>query len=230
MNESPTPDQILRDIEFEIVQGALGQDDLGQALQATRRFHNQSQQELLRSDARGHGLEMANHQFQINEMLLVLIQEMATRLRRLQVDLQRTAGLVPGSPPGIRPREVEPTPWRTGDAGASNALEGGLDPATYLVELAKIDRKLKVESHMRPVRLPLVGPLLTRLRAALHSLPMFYVDQLASQQMEVNRALGDSLEQLSHLLAEQQAQIQTLHQELQVLQDRLGSDQPLDPG
>jgi hypothetical protein len=230
MNESPTPDQILRDIEFEIVQGALGQDDLGQALQAAKRFLNQSQQELLRSDARGHGLELATHQFQINEMLLVLIQEMAARLRRLQVDLQRTAGLVPGSAPGIRPREVEPTPWWTGDVGAGNALDGGLDPANYLVELAKIDRKLKVESHMRPIRLPLVGPLLTRLRAALHNLPMFYVDQLASQQMEVNHALGDSLDQLSHLLAEQQAQIQALRQEVQALQDRSAPDRPSDRG
>ena len=59
MNEPPTADEILADIEFEILQGALGQDDMGQALEAARRFHLRSRHELLSTDSRQRDRQLA---------------------------------------------------------------------------------------------------------------------------------------------------------------------------
>lgn len=216
MNNSPTADQILCDVEFEILQGALGQDDLGQALQTARRFHLQSRHELLSTEARGRDRDLAARQFQIDDMLLVLLQEMAGRLRRLQVELQKTAGLMPHAQAGNRPDEIEPV------AGPlPEAASGSVDTTS------KVER-LHVEASIRPVRLPLIGGLLTRLRAALHTLPVFYVHQLAEQQVEVNRALGESVARMNQLLAEQQAQIEALGRQVQSLQARSGPVQPPD--
>ena len=222
MSESPTIDDILRDIEFEIIQGALGRDDLGQALQAARRFHAQSRHELLSTDPRKRGRELAVRQFQINEMLLVLIQETASRIRKLQIELHKVAGLVPEAQPGIHQAETETASGATGEATADDLFHWSPDTTSYPTEVERGDRKLEVQAHVQPVRLPLVGPLLTRLRTALHSLPVFYVNQFASQQREVNRALGDSLAELSRHLAQQEAQIQALDQQLHALQT--GSD------
>ncbi|MEJ2211194.1 MAG: hypothetical protein P8129_19430 [Anaerolineae bacterium] len=215
MNNSPTANEILRDVEFEILQGALGQDDLGQALQAARRFHLQARQELLSASSRRRDRELAIRQFQINDMLLSLLQEMAARLRRLQVELHRTAGLVPGAPVGSRSSEIDNEaatmdgrrpPWPP-----VSALDAGAGEPKTTVEV----NKLRVEANIRPVRLPLVGGLLTRLRAALHTLPVFYTQRLAEQQMEVNRILGQSLERLTGLVAEQQVQLEALWRQLE---------------
>lgn len=218
MTNSPTADEILRDVEFEILQGALGQDDLGQALQTARRFHTRSRHELLSTETRGRDRDLAARQFQMDDMLLALLQEVAGRLRRLQIELHRTAGLMPAAGAGDR-------------TGASESLAGtspphladpdpGVPPgsAQRAIEIEKLD----VEAHIRPVRLPLIGGLLTRLRATLHTLPVFYVRQLAEQQIEVNRALSESLAQVNRLLAEQQAQIEALSRQVQAL--HAGSD------
>lgn len=230
MNDSPTPDKILRDIEFEIVQGALGQDDLGQALQAVKRFHNQSRHELLADGSGKRGRELAIRQFQINEMLLVLIQETAARIRKIEIELQKVAGLMPEAQPDIRQPEVRTTRRAAGGAAAGSSLDWNPDAASYSPEATNAEKKLAVEAQIRPVRLPLIGPLLTRLRAALHNLPAFYVKELADQQMEVNRTLGESVAQLSRLLAEQQAEIEALSQQLDALQALSDPDRPTDPG
>jgi len=227
MNNSPTADEILRDVEFEILQGALGQDDLGQALQAARRFHLQSRHELLSTDSRQPGRELAVRQFQINDMLLALLQEMAGRLRRLQIELQKTAGLVPAAQAGSRQPEIEATAGTAAGMDRPDLAGRTLDAASGSPDGAGGDKKLHVEANIRPVHLPLIGRLLTRLRVALHTLPVFYVRQLAEQQMEVNQALGESMAQLNRLLAEQQAQIEALGEHLQAPS---GPDQTSDPG
>lgn len=224
MNDSPTADQVLRDVEFEILQSALGQDDLAQALQTARRFHLQSRHELLSTEARGRDRDLAARQFQIDDMLLVLLQEMASRLRQLQVELQRTAGLMPYAEAGGRPGAIEPVAGMDGPGLAGPPL----DVASGSVEANGKVERLHVEANIRPVRLPLVGGLLTRLRAALHTLPVFYVRQLAEQQAEVNRALGESVARMNQLLAEQQAQIEALRRQVQNLQARSGPAQPPD--
>lgn len=230
MNQPPAPGEILRDIEFEILQGVLGQDDLGQGVQAARRFHNRSRHELLEGDTRVVARELAARQAQINDMLLVLIQELASRLRTLQVELQKTAGLAPGLRPDVPPPEVEPMPGWRGDVAAGSASPQRSEPARSALEAAGGYKRLQVEAHLKPVRLPLVGRLLTRLRAALHSLPLYYVQQLGEQQCEINRALGESIDQLSRLVAEQQAQIQALRQQLKAPEPKTDLDRPQDPG
>ena len=223
MSDLPTADEILRDIEFEILQGALGQDDLGQALQTARRFHTRSRHELLSAETRGRDRNLAARQFQIDDMLLTLLQEMAGRLRRLQIELQRTAGLLPAAGAGSGAGEIDAVPDTDPPRPAEPVPGAGPEPPESTIEIEKLD----VEAHIRPVRLPLVGGLLTRLRAALHTLPVFYVRRLAEQQTEVNRALAESVAQVNHLLARQQAQIEALDQQVQALRAR--SDPAPDP-
>ncbi len=230
MNKPPTPGEILRDIEFEIIQGALGQDDLGQGVQAARRFHSQSRRRLLDGDAQANGREVALRQFQISEMLLVLIQELATQLRRLQVELRKTAGLLPERPPGTRLPEVDTAAGSTKEIAVLSTPNASREAASYPPTATRALGRLQVEAQVKPVRLPLVGRLLTRLRTTLHSLPLYYVQQLAGQQMEINRALSESLDQLGCLLAEQQAQIQALSQKLQALQAQANHGRSEDPG
>lgn len=230
MNDSPTADEILRDIEFEIVQGALGQDDLGQALQAARRFHNQSRHELLAAEAGKRSRELAIRQFQINEMLLVLIQETAAKIRKLEIELRKVTGLMPEGQPGTRQSNVKTAARTAGEAVVRSPLDWNPDAASYAREAARVESKLEVETHIKPVRLPLIGPLLTRLRAFLHSLPAFYVRQLADQQMEINRTLGESVAQLNRLLAEREKEVEALGQQLAALQAQSNSDRSTDPG
>lgn len=229
MNDSPTPDDVLRDIEFEILQGALGDDDLGQALQAARRFHLQSRHEILSSNSTRNNRELAVRQFQINDMLLALLQEMAGRLRRLQLELHRTAGLVPEmQSEAQRPQTAAgPSPGDQAAGGSPYGRDTALTPPPP--DAAGASHELQVEAHIQPVRLPLLGRLLTRLRAAVHSLPVFYVQQLAEQQRDVNRTLSESTDQLTRLLAEQEAQIQALRQQVQRLRAQSESSQRREP-
>lgn len=63
-------------------------------------------------------------------------------------------------------------------------------------------------------RLPVIGGLWQRLRPALHTLVLIYVNRLAAQQINVNRHLVSVLNQLTRQVHEQQQKITALEAEL----------------
>lgn len=85
MKRNMDPQDILRDIEFELLQGAIRQDELGQSLQAVRKFHSNLRTELLTvAGDTPQGREIITRQTQFNDMLLSLLQEMSSDLLRLE--------------------------------------------------------------------------------------------------------------------------------------------------
>jgi hypothetical protein len=79
-----------------------------------------------------------------------------------------------------------------------------LPPEFYeqLYQAALIQNDLPVKLLVTPVRVPVIGRFLEWLRGKLHQLVLFYVNQLAQKQMQINHhllqaisALADELEQ-----------------------------------
>ena len=58
--------------------------------------------------------------------------------------------------------------------------------------------KVGVEMALTETRLPLIGGLVHRLRAALHEVVLFYVNRLASRQVRVNEQMARTLTLLVH--------------------------------
>ncbi len=219
MSDSITAEQVLQDIEFELIQGMVPHDELGTAIQAVRKFQNQARADAFSSKHRPADYqEIASRQFQINDMLLTLLQEMAVQLRTLQLELRRATGLLPPplSSPSIS-ELVTPEPGSGRPIGPSlpaRPAESNGGPFGESSIAAMRPQELRVEQEVRPVRVPLIGRWLTRLRAAFHSLALFYVGRLADQQTAVNRALWESFLELNQTLAHHQQQLQALHDRL----------------
>lgn len=234
MKESLTAKQVLCDIEFELAQGAISQDELGQGIQAVRQFQNKTRAEAFQSGRRTADYrEIASRQFQINDMLITLLQETAVKLQSLQLDLRRISGLLPEEPPAsttpVDLAEEEPSRLLSAEHELLS-VEAQAEPHDRLpgaVQALASGEHLHVGLEVRPVNAPLVGRLLTRLRAALHSLSLFYVGRLAGQQARANQALAESIQQLSRLLQHQQAQIQALSDQMAALQ--APPPEPTDP-
>jgi len=81
--------------------------------------------------------------------------------------------------------------------------------------------KLGVDIILTPSRLPLVGGLLQRLRAALHTLVVYYVNRLAGQQVRLNEMLVRVLVGLTKALETTRAENERLQQEVEALEARL---------
>jgi hypothetical protein len=73
----------------------------------------------------------------------------------------------------------------------------------HLYQATLASDQLLIQLHVTPIRLPLIGPLLERLRRMVHQLVLFYVNQLAAQQTEVNGHMLQALSILSQELERQ---------------------------
>jgi hypothetical protein len=181
---SLTVQDVLNDIEIELLQGAVTRDELGQSVQNVRRFQNQVRGELLDKEARPDYRAVANRQFQINDMLLTLAQEMATRQAALELELGKAvrAGLRRDGLPIAVPAPGAERP-------ASEELVRRLDA----IQAAMREDALALQLEVTPEQTPVVGRLLGGLRTALHSLVVFYSSRLAARQAEINHTFGDNL-------------------------------------
>jgi hypothetical protein len=91
---TPSTDEILRDIEFELAQSSIGSDDLAAALESVRRFQAAARERAVsasvsRPSADGAAVSL----FQINEMLLSLFGETIAAQQTLRLDLRRALRL-----------------------------------------------------------------------------------------------------------------------------------------
>jgi hypothetical protein len=69
-------------------------------------------------------------------------------------------------------------------------LSGNRLPADFFEQLYQLEMshdQLRVRAHVLPSTAPLVGPLITRLKQELHRLVIYYINQLAEKQQQVNQ-------------------------------------------
>jgi len=204
-----TPQDILADIEFELMQGVIASDELGRGVVALRQYQNKIRNEIfqivqLSSTQR----DILNRQFRLNDMLITLIQEMVLVIQATQQDIRRIRGVAENpilSPP--KPCTADGTEqYDIGDS-LLKEIDSAIKPDALWVDIPPYYNSL-----------PLIGWFITRLRMFLHRLAAFYVHRLADKQSPINRTFADALLTLVQLCREQQAQIATLETTVALLQ------------
>lgn len=216
-------DRLISDIEFELAQGIVSTDDLGQAIQTVKQYQNKARSELFRA-SRIDSREFAARSFQINDMLITLLEETVGRIRQMQMELRGMRRLSPPLTPAVR---------RNDGIASARPVPGESVIDLYERPLAEIetamrDGELQIDLDARPIRTPLVGAFLTKLRNALHSLPLFYVRRLAGKQAAINHVSGEWLLHLYRLLCQQRDEIEALNKQLAQLR-REDSTSGVDP-
>jgi hypothetical protein len=192
----PSAEDVLRDIEFELAQGAISHDDLGRSIQAIARYQNKMRAELLQDQRRAADeRETITRLFQINDMLIAMSQEMAEAIQSLRLDLRKMAQLP--TPPPEESRSTASRLTQKTDAQLDTELRAEIK------EALKPDA-LRVSMDVQPTRIPLLGHILHRLRAGLHSIALFYTNRLAQKQAMVNQTQGQAILHLLEIIERQQ--------------------------
>lgn len=231
MRNALTAADVLNDIEFELMQGSVGRDELGRGIQTTRQYQNEvrAQMSQIVADQKVDAAELVGRQFQINDMVLSLFQAVEGKLKALQLELRRaaylkqhsvvqrgesdraTAEVALSSSVGVYPPHAA---WLPDYVGLGETTDDDLADAMA-------DDALEIPLDVRPARVPLVGWFLTRLRASLHVLTLFYVEQLARKQTPINQTYGERILHLEQIVRQQHRQIEALTDQLGELRKRL---------
>lgn len=221
MKRSLTADHVLSDIEFELAQGAISRSELGQAVRALRRRQNEMRCEILESSKNLEGREVISRLFQLNDMMLTLLQETAAAIRSLRLGLRNVARLATRSRTtkgSVSSAEV--VKREELDLAASTAAGTDQLGETVFEQVRNGMRSeaVEVEMNVRPGRMPVIGSIVKRVRIALHSMALFYVNRFGERQVVVNQSYGDAILRLVDACEQQQEQISRLHAKVASLQ------------
>lgn len=211
-----TAETVLQDIEFELLQGAISRDDIGRGIGLLRKHQNRLREEYFGESRRLDREALIARQFQINDMLLTLLQEISADARATRLELRKLGELALSGLPAERAaaeQQLLTDMWFTSELDPY--LEGW--PPQDLEEAMQAER-LMPQLLLRPVRFPIIGPWLNRLRAALHKVAIFYVTHLAEQQAKINASYGSWIERLVRHSHEQQEKIRVLSEQVAMLQ------------
>ncbi len=211
MSATFTAQDVLDDIEFELLQGAISHNDLGRGVVAIKQHQAKLRAELLQPGQTMPDLrEALGRQFQLNDMLLTLLQETAVALQDTNYKLEKS----------IRRHPTAPPPAPTASPSEVMATDAAIWRDTRPLE-ETVAVNLNVSPDLQPPNTPIVGQFLQRLRHAAHMLVIFYVNKLAQRQKHINHTLSDWLlyqDSLHRYQAEEQAR---LRQQLAEIQQRL---------
>ena len=204
MEHQLSAQRVWDDIEFELAQGLPSQDALGRGIRAA-----QQQQDALRGQVFGKGgrlgdqREILARQFQTNEMLLALLQETATALRKVQLDVERISRAPQAAPfptmsteatafaPGAASTTAESLP-NAAQSGDSSGHQGGAPRPLTDLDLGMRPDALELSMPREsPAGQPVVGGLILRVKRALHRLVLFHVRSLSEKQTAINRTYGE---------------------------------------
>lgn len=217
MKRSLTADDVLSDIEFELAQGAISRNELGQAVQALRRHQNEMRREILESSENLEGREVISRLFQLNDMMLTLLQGTAAAIQSLRLDLRNVARLATrsrttrGSVSSAEVVKREDLDLTASTAATTAGLEGTV---CEQVRNGMRSEAVEVEMNVRPGRMPIIGSIVKRLRITLHSMALFYVNRFGERQVVVNQSYGDAILRLVDAYEQQQEQINRLHAQM----------------
>ena len=209
---------MLADIEFELMQGAISRDAFGRGLQEVRQRQNKIRQELFDSGQQEIDLRAAlAKQFQINDMLLTLLQEMSGGFEEMQQQINWVGQ--------ARRGDDQSTAARL--ARAQSGTPGGeMRPTKELSETAQPDflqQQMDIQPNGRPI--PILNGLIRRLRIGLHSLAIFYVNKLGERQTAVNQIQADWIQYLNAQVRHQQEELEQLMQQVTALQNKSTPDE-----
>ena len=218
MKSTLTASDVLADIEFELMQGAISRDAFGRGLQEVRQRQNKIRQELFDSGQQEIDLRAAlAKQFQINDMLLTLLQEMSGGFEEMQQQINWVGQ--------ARRGDDQSTAARL--ARAQSGTPGGeMRPTKELSETAQPDflqQQMDIQPNGRPI--PILNGLIRRLRTGLHSLAIFYVNKLGERQTAVNQIQADWIQYLNAQVRHQQEELEQLMQQVTALQDKSTPDE-----
>lgn len=223
MEQAPTIDTLLTDIEFELIQGIVFQDDLGWGVQSVKHHQNRVRSEVMEGPRGPGSRELAGRQFQINDMLLTLLQEAAERIRNLEHQLYQSNDILRD----MLLKETGETEIPAWVRSHGNWLAtAGLDQAMHSWSPEELVQALgiavqNVEPQVRESNLPLIGPLITRIRSALHGPALFYVRRLAEKQAEINAKYGKWILYLNQVQEKQWAELSALRAQIAHLEAQL---------
>lgn len=210
-------EDILNDIEFELAQGLVLKEDLGQGVQAVRAFQNKIRLEVLDESRRPPNLRtVVARLFQINDMLITLCQEFVAMGLSLRQSHQQIAALPAAPVPSLEPALSSHDLNVAADVDSALPATSWAPPANVLNAMRT--ETLQVNLEPRPTSgFPIIGGLVYRFKTLLHNLSLFYTQQLAQKQVEVNRVYGEWILQLLQLSQDQQRQIEDLKTRLAAL-------------
>lgn len=248
MKQTLSAKEILEEIEFELLQGAIVDDDLGKGIQDVRKHHAALRALLFEeSQEKADAAQLIRKQFQINDMLLTILGEVAIGLRSNQLDLYRMGqwqqrksahpdktsnsqnSTIEPDTPANAPKYVDDGQFGTGTTSSlPDEYFASTDPLLSVahigneeIEQAMDGDALDIEMIVRPTPVPIIGWFVRRMRSALHSLTLFYVRQLARRQSKVNRSYGEALLSLVHTVSHCEQKIDELQQEVSHLRRQL---------
>lgn len=218
MKSTLTASDVLADIEFELLQGAISRDEFGRSLQEVRQHQNKVRQQVFGDGQQALDLrEALSRQFQINDMLLTLLQEMSGGFEEMQQQIEWVGQARGGTD--------QSTAARLARAMTSSSQTAELRPTKPLLETARqehLHQQMDMQPNGRPI--PILNGLIRRVRTGLHSLVIFYVNKLGKQQTAVNQLHADWLQHLNALVRHQQEEIQQLTQQVATLQSQENND------
>jgi hypothetical protein len=233
MTQQLTAEHVLQDIEFELVQGAITRDDLGQGIQAVKQYQSKLRSEVFQPGQEMPQLrEVVARQFQLNDMLLTLLQETAAATQEMQLKTRRLASWQPETlappptasslpPTSATAALMPPTAVSLPSTAVSptQTIAGRDERELYQAMNETLDVKLE----MQPSNLPLVGSWLQRFKLEMHSLVLFYLRKVTERQTAVNRTYATWALYFNTLHQQQQQQIYQLQARLAALE---GSQSP----
>ncbi len=218
MTRPVTVDDLLNSVDFELLQGVLPQDELGQGIARLRSYQNEQRSALFGAGNPAPALdEVADLQLRLNEAMLTLIQVLGARFDGLAEQVRRAEYLqLRLDESAVLPSAPDYTAREAGHAAplAANLLDRASAAANAPAGLESQERairdcmragRLDPWIDARPVGVPLIGGLLTRLRRSLHELVVFYVKRLAVEQAAVNQTYGSALLALEQAVRVQDA-------------------------
>lgn len=211
-----TANTVLQDIEFELVQGAISRDDIGRSISLLKKRQNRLREEYFGAERRMDRETLVARQFQLNDMLLTLLQEMAADARATRLELHKFGEMTLSGLPAERAAAEQRLLTDMWLASELNPYLEGWPPQD--LEEAMREESLLPQMVLQPPRIPVIGKWLNRMRIALHKVAIFYVTRMAEQQVRINASYGSWIERLVRHSHEQQEKIHVLSEQVTVLQ------------
>jgi hypothetical protein len=197
MKGMPSIESIVKDIEFEIILGAIPREDFSDAILAIKAHQSKLRGEVMETLQDSRVREAFSKVFQIQDMLIILLQEMVKTIVSLQASLPKIASHEPHKV--LSSEEITFT---------VDFLPISNEP----MEITKFLKPdfLRLDLEVRSSKLPVIGKLIGSIKIALHHLVLFYVNRLGAQQTHINKIYGEQILRLLKVVAEQQEQINSM--------------------
>ncbi|MCZ7673020.1 MAG: hypothetical protein M5U34_40820 [Chloroflexi bacterium] len=171
MTYTITAQRILDDIEFELAQGAISKDDLGRAIQAVKQHQNKLRDEVFQPGQELPQLrEIIGRQFQLNDMLITMLQEMAASMQEMRLKNKRLQNW----------QQTAVTPPPTNTVNTITSPDDSIWWDTGEIETA-IAEPLSIKLEAQPTTIPIIGSFVQRFKHNIHEPRPFLFTEIGAE-------------------------------------------------